>query len=97
MFLLGAEGRRIAGVLEIAGGLVGTWLGPTRIALPWRAITLGHVILGIDATALDASRTHEHVHVRQYEQWGPSLPPGLYGVQPLAARLRAALLSGQLV
>jgi len=75
MLLLGAEGRRVSGVLEIGGGLVGDWLGPTRIALPWRAITLGHVILGIDASALDASRAHEHVHVRQYELWGPLFLP----------------------
>ena len=75
MILLGASTRRVAGVLEVAGGLVGTVLGPKRIALPWRAITLGHVILGIDAAALDDSRAHEHVHVRQYEQWGPLFLP----------------------
>jgi hypothetical protein len=75
MLLLGAKGRRVSGVLEVGGGFVGAMLGPTRIALPWRAITLGHVILGIDATALDASRAHEHVHVRQYEQWGPLFLP----------------------
>jgi hypothetical protein len=75
MILLGAHTQRVAGVLEVAGGLVGTFLGPQRIALPWRAITLGHVILGIDAAALDESRAHEHVHVRQYEQWGPFFLP----------------------
>ena len=75
MMLLGARARRIAGVLEVGGGLVGTLLGPRRIALPWRAMTLGHVILGIDEAALDQSRAHEHVHVRQYEQWGPLFLP----------------------
>ena len=75
MLLLGGESRRIAGVLEVCGGLIGTLLGPTRIALPWRAITLGHVILGIDAVALEESRAHEHVHVRQYELWGPVFLP----------------------
>ena len=75
MILLGASTRRDAGVLEVGGGLVGTFLGRKRIALPWRAITLGHVILGIDAAALDESRAHEHVHVRQYEQWGPLFLP----------------------
>jgi hypothetical protein len=75
MILLGASTRRVAGVLEVAGGVVGTFLGPKQIALPWRAITLGHVILGIDAAALDDSRAHEHVHVRQYEQWGPFFLP----------------------
>lgn len=75
MILLGARAGRIAGVLEVAGGLVGTLLGPRRIALPWRAMTLGHVILGIDEAALEQSRAHEHVHVRQYEQWGPFFLP----------------------
>ena len=75
MILLGARAGRIAGVLEVAGGLVGTLLGPSRIALPWRAMTLGHVILGIDEAALEQSRAHEHVHVRQYEQWGPFFLP----------------------
>jgi hypothetical protein len=75
MILLGARAGRIAGVLEVAGGFVGTLLGPSRIALPWRAMTLGHVILGIDEAALEQSRAHEHVHVRQYEQWGPFFLP----------------------
>ena len=75
MILLGARAGCIAGVLEVAGGLVGTLLGPSRIALPWRAMTLGHVILGIDEAALEQSRAHEHVHVRQYEQWGPFFLP----------------------
>ncbi len=35
------------------------------------AITLGHVVLGRDRRTLDDTRTHEQVHVRQYEQWGP--------------------------
>ncbi|HWN06181.1 MAG TPA: hypothetical protein VNO53_03375 [Steroidobacteraceae bacterium] len=75
MILLGGQPRRIAGVLEVAGGFVGTLLGEKRIALPWRAITLGHVILGIDGAALEHSRAHEHVHVRQYEEWGPFFLP----------------------
>ncbi len=97
MILLGARAQRVAGVLEVAGGLVGTLLGPKRIALPWRAMTLGHVILGIDEAALIQSRAHEHVHVRQYEQWGPFFLPAYVALQPLAARLRPALLPRQLV
>ena len=75
MVLLGGQARRVAGTLEVAGGFVGTLLGGKRIALPWRAITLGHVILGIDEAALEQSRAHEQVHVRQYEQWGPFFLP----------------------
>lgn len=39
------------------------------------AITFGHVVLARDAAALDSSRTHERVHVRQYERWGPLFIP----------------------
>ena len=87
MILLGGQARRIAGVLEVAGGLVGTQLGRKRIALPWRAITLGHVILGIDAAALEQSRAHEHVHVRQYERWGVGFWPA-YLLSSARAKLR---------
>jgi hypothetical protein len=75
LLLLGARVRRVAGVVEVAGGLVGTLFGSRKLALPWRAMTLGHVILGIDGPALERSRAHEHVHVRQYEQWGPFFLP----------------------
>ena len=71
-----ARGRGvIAGVLEVGGGLVGTLLGreADRVALARD-----------DArprdprdrrVALNQSRAHEHVHVRQYEQWGPFFLP----------------------
>ena len=47
------------------------------------AITLGHVVIGRDAASLEITRTHERVHVRQYELWGPLFVPvylaaGLY-------------------
>ena len=35
------------------------------------AMTLGHVVIGRDARALEATRAHERAHVRQYELWGP--------------------------
>jgi hypothetical protein len=38
--------------------------------LPFAAITLGHVIVGISAAQLERLRAHEHEHVRQYERWG---------------------------
>lgn len=40
-------------------------------SVPYGAITLGHVILGIDGCMLEQVRSHERVHVRQYERWGP--------------------------
>lgn len=63
--------QRIDGVLEVAGG----W--PAKILRrgfpfcgPAAAITLGHVVLGTSADTLNTTRSHERVHVRQYERWG---------------------------
>jgi hypothetical protein len=39
------------------------------------ALTLGHTILGQTDAALDISRNHEMVHVRQFERWGPFMGP----------------------
>ena len=51
------------------------------------AITLGHVVLGRDPTALESTRLHERVHVAQYEQWGPLFLP-VYAASSLAACIR---------
>ncbi len=42
-------------------------------------MTLGHVILGRTKAALDISREHELIHVRQYERWGPLLGVAYWG------------------
>jgi hypothetical protein len=47
----------------------------TPLALGADAMTLGHVVIGRDAHALEATRAHERVHVRQYEWWGPLFVP----------------------
>ena len=67
----GGSFRRKDGVLEVTGG----W--PAKLLCrgfpfcgPAAAITIGHVILGASQNALNATRTHERVHVRQYERWG---------------------------
>jgi hypothetical protein len=66
MLVWGASVCRKAGVLEVA------WSSPARRRrLPFDAITLGHVILGRSAEALELLRAHEREHVRQYERWGP--------------------------
>jgi hypothetical protein len=74
--LTGGRAGMVWGVVEVHGGLVGWYL---RRGMPWfgpaAAMTLGHVILGRDADCLDSSREHEHVHVRQYERWGPFFIP----------------------
>lgn len=63
--------QRVDGCVECAGGVLGRLLAARRI----EAVTLGHVILGATPRALAAWRRHEHVHVRQYERWGPLFVP----------------------
>ena len=75
MILFGAELRRQRGVAEFSGGGIGSLIARPALRIPFRAITLGHVILGTDQASLDAARDHEHVHVRQYETWGPLFLP----------------------
>lgn len=60
------------GVLEVSGGLPGRLLAcPLPGSGPVAALTLGHVVIGRSAGALEAVRTHERVHVGQAERWGP--------------------------
>ena len=63
----------MCGVVEVQGGIV-AWLLHRRIVSA-AAMTFGHVILGRDQQCLDRSRSHEHVHVRQYERWGVLMLP----------------------
>ena len=51
------------------------------------AMTLGHVVIGVDAQALERTRDHERVHVRQYERWGPFFIPA-YALASLWALMR---------
>jgi hypothetical protein len=77
----------VDGVLEIHGGAV-AWL--LRHAVPLRggalALTLGHVVLGLNPATLDVTRPHERVHVRQCERWGAFFLPA-YLLASLIARL----------
>lgn len=74
----GGRAHRVDGCVEFGGGLLGRLLAARRI----EAVTLGHTILGATPGALAAWRRHEHVHVRQYERWGPLFVPA-YGVAAL--------------
>jgi len=47
-------------------------------------MTLGHTILGQTKDALHITRDHEHVHVRQYERWGPFFIPAYFFASGLA-------------
>ena len=66
----GARARRVGGTLEVAGGRVRDFVMRLPEGCRFGAITLGHVIIGLDAHALARAREHERVHVRQYERWG---------------------------
>ena len=59
----GGRVRIVRGVVEFAAGI------PLRTRFD--AICFGHTIIGVSEAKLDAARDHEHVHVRQYEAWGP--------------------------
>lgn len=73
--LFGAGMRRYHGVFEIFGGRLGRAIGRFPEPLRFSAMTLGHVILAVDRSALVQLRHHERVHVRQYERWGPFFLP----------------------
>lgn len=73
--LLSGGGVRVErGVIEIHGGFTRFFLSRCLL-VGAAALCLGHVILGRDRDCLDRSRDHEHVHVRQYERWGPFFLP----------------------
>jgi hypothetical protein len=61
------------GVLECHGGIV-AWL-LERLPVKPIALTLGHSVLGRTVAALDITRSHERIHVHQYERWGPLFVP----------------------
>lgn len=86
---LGARARRVDATLEIAGGSLGRGLGRLPAPLGFAAITFGHVILGRDHATLARLRSHERVHVRQYETWGPLFVP-LYLASSLSQWCRGA-------
>lgn len=66
----------VDGVLELHSAFISRVLR-CCVAMPGgaAAITFGHVVLGRDEQALSQTRTHERVHVRQYEWWGPAFIP----------------------
>ena len=69
----GGQVRQIGHTLEFWGGVVSCLLRSRFIRA--RGMTLGHVILGSSDIELVNVRSHEWVHVRQYERWGPLFLP----------------------
>ena len=83
--LSGGRAHLVDGVIEAHGGLCRFFLRRcTLLRGGASALTLGHVVLGRDRACLDVTRSHERVHVRQAERWGPLFLPA-YGIAALAA------------
>jgi len=84
----GGRCRVVDGVLEVSGGFAAWALKHcTLLKGGATAMTLGHVVLARDLESHDLTRTHERVHVRQAERWGPFFLPA-YGVASLVALLK---------
>jgi len=76
--LLSGGGVRFErGAIEVYGGITRFFLRHC-LFVKASALCLGHAILGQDRECLDHSRDHEHVHVRQYELWGPLMLPAYF-------------------
>jgi len=76
-------------LILLSGGRVRLFLGCVEmVANGWirrlfhrneiLAVTLGHVIIGKSGPCLFSCRSHEHVHVRQCERWGPLFLPAYF-------------------
>jgi hypothetical protein len=72
----------VDGVVEVHGGLAAIYLRRV-VGLVLEggasAMTLGHIVVGVDRAALESTRAHERVHVRQCERWGPFFIPAYLG------------------
>ena len=75
MVATGGRVRIVRRAFEFSGGLLPLGLARLPQGCRFSAITLGHVILGVNSQLLDTLRDHEQVHVAQYERWGPFFIP----------------------
>ena len=73
--LTGGKVQVRRGCIEFYGGIVEKCLERLNVV----GMTLGHTILGQTKNGLRIVRNHEHVHVRQYEKWGPLFLPAYLG------------------
>ena len=78
--------RVVDGVLEAHGPTI-AWMLRNLTLMPGgaAALTLGHVVIGLDAASLESTRVHERVHVRQCEAWGPLFVPAYLAASIVAA------------
>ncbi|MGO9113589.1 MAG: hypothetical protein ACLP9L_30525, partial [Thermoguttaceae bacterium] len=75
----GGHARIRGRVIEFYGGGVKWLLHRFPNGQFTLTFTLGHTVLGQTDAALDISRDHEMVHVRQFERWGPLMEPAYLG------------------
>lgn len=68
--IIGAQVRVKAGVLEVSLRPKIPRLANVFTSLPFSAITFGHVVLAATEMEQEVFRSHERVHVAQYERWG---------------------------
>ncbi|CAN5387619.1 hypothetical protein BH10PLA1_BH10PLA1_03710 [soil metagenome] len=80
--------RVVDGVLEVSGGFAAWFLKHcTLLKGGASAMTLGHVVIARDETTHDRTRSHERIHVKQAERWGPFFLPA-YAIASLVALLK---------
>ena len=82
--LFGGQVQKIDGCWEFSGGLVKWLLEKMPTGSGALAMTIGHSILGQTVTALEITRAHEHIHVKQYERWGPLFIPMYFAASGIA-------------
>ncbi len=74
--LSGGGVQVVDGALEVYGSVIRWMLRYcTLLKGGAAAMTIGHVVLGCDQDTLERTRSHERVHVRQAEHWGPLFAP----------------------
>jgi hypothetical protein len=66
------------GTIGIFGPGVARLLRKVPIVGGARAMTLGHSILAVDREAWHQTFTHEWIHVRQYQWFGPLFVPAYF-------------------
>lgn len=78
-YIGGATAVVTEGIIEVAGGRIGQAISLLPRRLQFSAITLGHVVIGVNHDVLVQCRVHERVHVQQYERWGIFFFPLYFG------------------
>jgi hypothetical protein len=71
----GGHVQRTGRVLEFWGKGPAFFLRTFPLVRGASAVTFGHTVMARDRQCLESSRSHELVHVRQYERWGPAFVP----------------------